>query len=235
MSSSRVNQKKANNDTTAAIRSVLAAPYIQQYAYWGYLLEVKQQIADMAVNGSGIRDTARVLRISPTTVIETLKKSPKLKAVNEARLAQLETTQTIAHLCLLEDTEAELDQMWSFVGSKQPQRWLWHAVDHETGEGLAYVLAEHKDAAFRDLKVLLEPFGITQFYTDGWGAYERHLEPVFHTVGKANTQTIERKHLTLRTRMKRLAHKTICFSKSEWLHDVVIGLFINRFAFGLTV
>jgi transposase-like protein len=28
----------------------------------------------MAVNGSGIRDTARVLKISPTTVIEELKK-----------------------------------------------------------------------------------------------------------------------------------------------------------------
>jgi insertion element IS1 protein InsB len=100
---------------------------------------------------------------------------------------------------------------------------------------LAYVLAEHKDAAFLELKALLEPFDITQFYTDGWGAYERHIESVFHTVGKANTQTIERKHLTLRTRIKRLARKTICFSRSEWLHNVVIGLFINRFEFELSI
>ncbi|MEP0914486.1 IS1-like element transposase [Leptolyngbya sp. FACHB-711] len=48
--------------------------FIQHYSYRGYLPEVKQQIADMAVNGSGIRDTARVLGISPTTVIEELKK-----------------------------------------------------------------------------------------------------------------------------------------------------------------
>ena len=48
--------------------------FIQNYSYRGYLLEVKQQISDMAVNGSGIRDTARVLKISPTTVIEELKK-----------------------------------------------------------------------------------------------------------------------------------------------------------------
>jgi transposase-like protein len=39
------------------------------------LPEVKQQMVDMALNGSGIRDTARVLRISPTTVIAVLKKS----------------------------------------------------------------------------------------------------------------------------------------------------------------
>jgi insertion element IS1 protein InsB len=39
----------------------------------------------------------------------------------------------------------------------------------------------------------------------------------------------------LRTRIKRLARKTICFSKSVLMHDVVIGLFINRFEFGLTI
>ena len=100
---------------------------------------------------------------------------------------------------------------------------------------LAYVLSDHKDTAFLELKALLEPFGITHFYTDGWGAYERHLAPVFHTVGKVNTQSIERKHLTLRTRIKRLARKTICFSKSTWLHDIVIGLFINRYEFGLSI
>ena len=36
--------------------------------------EVKQQMVEMGLNGSGIRDTARVLGVSPTTVITTLKK-----------------------------------------------------------------------------------------------------------------------------------------------------------------
>jgi len=54
--------------------------FIRQYAYRGYLPEVKQQIADMAVNGSSIRDTARALRISPTTVIEQLKKRFKTQS-----------------------------------------------------------------------------------------------------------------------------------------------------------
>ncbi|MFN7317404.1 MAG: IS1 family transposase, partial [Microcystis sp.] len=56
-----------------------------------------------------------------------------------------------------------------------------------------------------------------------------------HVVGKRNTQKIERKHLTLRTRIKRLARKTICFSKSVILHDIVIGLFINPFEFGRVI
>ncbi len=77
--------------------------------------------------------------------------------------------------------------MWSFVQSKGQPRWLWHAIDHDTGEVLAYVLSDPKDAAFVQLKALLEPFGITQFYSDGWGAYQRLLHPAFHTAGKTNT------------------------------------------------
>jgi len=40
----------------------------------GQSLEVKRQIVDMAMNASGIRDTARVLHISTHTVIKELKK-----------------------------------------------------------------------------------------------------------------------------------------------------------------
>jgi insertion element IS1 protein InsB len=65
----------------------------------------------------------------------------------------------------------ELDERWSFVGSKKQQRWLWHAIDHQTRQILAYVLADHKDDAFKQLKALLEPLGIEHYYRDGWGAY----------------------------------------------------------------
>lgn len=79
---------------------------------------MKEQIIDMAMNGSGIRDTARVLKISPTTVIEE-KKDRDLEQVNQAVLAQLSSTE-VDVVCYIE--EAELDEMWSFVGSKKQQR-----------------------------------------------------------------------------------------------------------------
>ncbi len=110
------------------------------------------------------------------------------------------------------------------VGSKNQQRWLWHAINHRTGQVLAYVFGAREDHVFLKLKALLQPFGITRFYTDGWGAYRRHIDPAQHTVGKQHTQKIERKHTTLRARIKRLVRKTICFSKSIQMHDLVIGL-----------
>jgi insertion element IS1 protein InsB len=131
--------------------------------------------------------------------------------------------------------EAEVDEMWSFVGTKKRPRWLWHALDHRSGKVLAYVFGRRTDEGFVKLKTLLKPFGIRRYYTDSWGAYKRTLSSKVHRPGKRHTQQIERKHLTLRTRLKRLVRKTICFSKSLALHDIVIGLFINRYEFGLAV
>lgn len=39
---------------------------------------IKQKIIDMAMNGSGTRDTGRVLKISPNTVTAVLKKQKNL-------------------------------------------------------------------------------------------------------------------------------------------------------------
>ena len=100
---------------------------------------------------------------------------------------------------------------------------------------MAYVFGKRKDDVLLELKSLLAPFNITQYFTDDWGAYQQHLNQYQHTVGKRNTQKIERENLNLRTWIKRLARRTICFSKSEIMHDTVIGLLINKVEFGINI
>jgi insertion element IS1 protein InsB len=56
-----------------------------------------------------------------------------------------------------------------------------------------------------------------------------------YVIGKRRTQPLERKHLTLRTRIKRLVRNGMGFSKSVQMHDLLIGLFITRCEFGLAV
>ena len=123
--------------------------------------------------------------------------------------------------------------MWSFVQNKSNQRWLWLAIDHNTGKIIAFAFGRRKQEVFRKFKKLLKPFGIKRYYTDGLACYSKYLLDTAHTVGKTNTQRIERKNLTLRTRIKRLHRKTICFSKTVCMHDIVIGLVINILDFGL--
>ena len=83
-----------------------------------------------------------------------------------------------------------MDEMWSFVQSKGQQRWLWHALDHQTGDVLAYVLAPHEDQALEALMDLLNPKGSQEFYTDAWGAYLRLLD-------RNNTQSVKPTHSEL--------------------------------------
>ena len=59
------------------------------------------------------------------------------------------------------------------------------------------IFGHRQDEVFLKLKELLEPFGITRYYTDHWGAYTRHIDAGKQQPGKRNTQKIERKHLTV--------------------------------------
>lgn len=133
------------------------------------------------------------------------------------------------------EREAELDEQWSYVGKKSNPRWLWYAIDHATNTVLAYTFGRRQDDVFKELKDLLQPLKIARYYTDDWGAYQRHLKAEEHRIGKQNTQKIERKNLNWRTWIKRLARKTLCFSKLESIHDTIIGLIINRVEFGIDI
>jgi len=51
---------------------------MQNYRYTAYEPGMTEKIVEMAINASGIRDTARVLKINKNTVINTLKKRAKI-------------------------------------------------------------------------------------------------------------------------------------------------------------
>ena len=96
--------------------------FLLDYRNRGCLPEVKHTIIDMSLNASGIRDTARVLRISTDTVLSELKKKEALLAsVNTALLRTLNPEQIVVNI--EQAGEAEIDEMWSFVGNKGNLRW----------------------------------------------------------------------------------------------------------------
>ncbi len=64
--------------------------FILDYTYKGRLPAIKQQMVEMSLNGSGIRDICRVLRVSSRTVIKQIKRqAPHLKQVNISLLNQI--------------------------------------------------------------------------------------------------------------------------------------------------
>ena len=101
--------------------------FLLQYQDRGRAPEVRRQVVDMAINGSGIRDTARVLRISPTTVIAVLKKSRRSSPRQPCIAAPSLLTRRPRPGRTRRRARLNVD-----VGAKATARWLWHALDHHS-------------------------------------------------------------------------------------------------------
>ena len=129
----------------------------------------------------------------------------------------------------------EMDEMWGRVYCKGTPCWLWHAINHENGDVVAYVLGTRESRSLWELPELLAELNIeiVRVYSDNNFAYNDAIPYNMLETGKKNTQKIERKHLTFRTRLKRLTRKTICYSKSLVMHKIMLGLLINVLEFDI--
>jgi insertion element IS1 protein InsB len=114
-----------------------------QYHDNGRLPVIKWQIGDMALNGSGVQSCAGPGRQLHHCHRDAQKKASTLQPVNE-RLLQMTAPEPV-EVIIQPVEEAEVDEMWSFVGSKSWPRWLWHAIDHQTGQVLAYIFGARED------------------------------------------------------------------------------------------
>ena len=122
----------------------------------------------------------------------------------------------------------ELDEQWSFVGNKKQQRWLFYAWEPRFKKVIAHALGRRTIETLKLLYERLLPYNFSFYCTDDWKPYANILPEYKHIIGKLFTQRIERENLNLRTRIKRLVRKTICFSRSIEIHDKVIGEYISR-------
>lgn len=186
--------------------------FLLSYTYRAWIPLLRELIVPMTLNGSGIHDIARVLRISPTTVLSVLRQTA-------VRVSEPKVPPRIKDL--------EMDEQWSFVGSKKQQCWLWYGRNRRTGRIAAFVLGRRTDRSCRQLVKKLSPCQVQNFYTDDWQSYGKCLDPQQHHIGKSGTQGIERCNLNLRIHLKRLQRRTICFSRSPQMHEAVIKLYIN--------
>ena len=128
-----------------------------------------------------------------------------------------------------------MDEQWGRVYCKETPCWLWHAINHDNGEVVAFVMGSREHEVLEKLLALLMPLNIEIecVYADDNFAYHKLIPKKLLRTGKRNTKRIERKHLTFRTRLKRLARKTICYSKTREMHILMVSLLINVLEFGL--
>ena len=202
--------------------------FVESYTNKAYDPYIRTRIFFSIVNGGGTRATARTLGIDKDTVTAALKSMEhKLWYINYDYIEHHKNGDIPVDFVRVD--EAEMDEMWSFYHDKKHQIWLWWAIDHNTGEPLAFHFGTREHKNLDALLELLKPFSINIVYSDDNFAYEKRIDN--NIPGKRNTQRIERLHLSLRTWCSRLVRKGIRFSKSDTLHKIVVALVINFWFF----
>lgn len=172
-------QGKRRYRCTACRRS-----FLRHYTYEAADPAVQQQITPLILNGSGVRDTARVLGINRNAVSAHLKKTSQVVRVNPAYQPSCDQISLIL----------KVDEMWSYVARKTNPRWLWWVEDALTGQVVAFVFGRRTHQTFRRLLSLLAQAKIeeTQWLTDHWCAYLDCLDQRKRIVDKALMQSLER-------------------------------------------
>ena len=131
----------------------------------------------------------------------------------------------------------ELDELWSFVGSKRNPRWVWIALCRQTRQVVACFVGDRSAEGARALRERLPPdYRRRATRSDFWLAYDGVFPKRTHRLcGKAEGETchVERWNGTLRQRLGRFVRRTLSFSKCERMHDVALRLFVHHYNLSL--
>ncbi len=130
-------------------------------------------------------------------------------------------------------TVLELDELWSFVMKKTNQAWIWIALCRKTRQVVAYAVGDRSERTCRRLwEAIPQAYRTGPCFTDFWKAYQAVIPEEQHiAVGKETGETahVERWNNTLRQRLARFVRKTLSFSKSPFMHDACLNLFLHRY------
>ena len=162
----------------------------------------------MLIRGSGISDIAYVLSISQTCVLQLLEAQAGVEL--KPRQSSYDRVQ--------------VDELYSFVGSKKKKVWILYAYCADTKEILALIMGKRSKKTVKDLLNRMKNIQVNFWCTDNWKAFKEVFHSDYHLVGKKFTKAIEGVNTSLRNSCKRLIRKTTAFSKKLLNHWCAVKL-----------
>ncbi len=185
-----------------------------QYLYQGADPVCQRQALHMLRRGSSLSDCADVLAMSSKTV---------------ARCLRRQAGKLVVYPLKKQYDRVIIDEFWTFVGKrKENKRWFLYAYAPETDEILAYVWGKRDTKTARRLYGLIEHLEVMWYCSDDWRLFKAVLPYDRHLIGKCFTQAIEGVNTCLRTRNRRVARRTVCFSKKEQPHQDLMLLVVHH-------
>ncbi|MEG1024670.1 MAG: IS1 family transposase [Flavobacterium sp.] len=187
---------------------------VENYTYNACFSNVNKQIVLLLTEGLGIRSIARILQISVSTLLKRI-----IAISNRVRLP-----------VMTQESSYEIDELCTFVKCKSKRIWIVYAFERETKNIVGFNVGSRTNLTLKKVvdKVLnTNPYAVD---TDRLKNYRSLIPQCIHKTVRFGTNNIERANLTLRTHLKRLNRKSICFSKSEVVLNAVLKIYFGSFA-----
>ena len=172
--------------------------FIIQHTKNAYNININYFIIKLTKEGLGIRSTARVLKISATTVLKRIVLIAR--SINKPMISS--------------NRIFEIDEMRCYLKRKNNPIWIVYALDRISKDIVSFSVGSRTKRTLSYVTNTVVLSNPTKVYTDKLIHYKSLLKEITHKVNRFGTNRIERKNLTLRTHLKRLNRKTICFSRS---------------------
>ncbi|MFD1631048.1 IS1 family transposase [Pseudopedobacter beijingensis] len=183
---------------------------LMDYSYSAYSFGINRKIIQLTKEGMGIRGTARFLNISTTTLLRRLlhiASSLKAPAIAKAKVY-------------------EVDELRTFIKRKDKLIWVVCAYERESRRIVCFATGRRTN---KTLEVVLKSLRLakaSRICTDRLKNYGYLIKDTLHDTSRFATNHLERMHLNLRTHLKRLARRSICYSRSLALLNAVLKIYL---------
>lgn len=159
--------------------------------------------------GCGTRGISRILGISPTTITKRI----------------VLIASSIQKPPIRFRREYEVDELMTFIGSKERRVCIAYALDRETREVVSFSLGRRNLKTLRIVVNSLLLSETKEIRTDKCPLYKSLIPTAIHHVKRRGINRIERMNLTLRTHLKRLNRRTIAYSKSLLVLSAILNIY----------
>lgn len=119
----------------------------------------------------------------------------------------------------------QVDEMRTYVKRKDRLFWIVYALEKQTKNVVSFNIGRRINQTLKKVIMGLELSEAEKIITDKLKNYKFLIRPEIHSTKFRGINHIERKNLTLRTHLKRLSRKTICFSKSLVILNAILRIY----------
>ena len=183
--------------------------FLSIYTYNACLSKINNQIVVLLREGLGLRSICRILKIALNTLISRIKKiynSIKCPIVSEGN-------------------SYEVDEIRTYIKKKNALIWIVYAIERISKKVVSYAVGSRTNATLSIVLNKVISRILFKIFTDKLKHYKYLIPDCIHRVIPRATNTIERNNLTMRTHIKRLNRKTICFSKCIVMLSAILKIY----------